>query len=160
METLTTLTDATIEAMHGLIAANLDALQLCEVATDRVASPLMGDLFHELGEERREQLLELQTYLRHNGAPAEPEGTTLGVAHNMWTDLRAAINAGEPYVVLLEAERGEGRLEEAYRSALHEAQASPLNAVLMRHLETVRGRRAQLERLAEVAKKSATDAIV
>ena len=159
METITTLKPETISSLHELIAANLDNVQLSQVALDRIASPIMGDLFRELTDERLVHLRELQTYLRCNGAPAEPVGTSLGVARNMWVDLRAAINAGDPYVIFLEAERGEARLESAYRTTLHQTLASPLNAVLMRQLASVRMRRTQLERLKGLAKSASPDAL-
>lgn len=71
----------------------------------------------------------------------------------MWVDLRSALNGGDNYVVMIEAERSEDRIKEKYESVLEETAGSPVNDVLMRHLRAVKGWHDQVRRLRDDIKQ-------
>ncbi|MEM1349923.1 MAG: PA2169 family four-helix-bundle protein, partial [Myxococcota bacterium] len=57
-------------------------------------------------------------------------GTTMGSVHQMWMKFRAALNGGDPEVVLIEATRGEERMKELYEDLLEDHPGSALSDVL------------------------------
>ena len=73
---------------------------------------------------------ELQSLVDFNGEEAEDDGSVAAKTHRIWINIRSKINGGDPYVILIEAERGEDHIKEAYEDILKETAGSAVNDVL------------------------------
>jgi len=71
----------------------------------------LGD-FRPVGEQ------DLVPHAQRLGGANAHEGTTIGVLHRTWIDLRSAISRGDPVAAIQEAERGEHFSRGVYRDAL------------------------------------------
>ena len=74
---------------------------------------------------------------------------TSGATEALNDCLMALIEPGDE-VVLIEAERGEGAIEDAYEDVLIKTAGSPVNELLQRHLEGIKSSRRRIERLREM----------
>lgn len=138
METVMNLNEKTLKKVQDLIQINIDSAKGCKDAAEKVDSPLIGHLFSGLADERKAQAEELKNFVRLNQEEPEDSSSAAGTAHRLWLDFRAAINGGEPKVILIEAERGEDKIKEEYEESLKETAGSPLNDVLTRHYAAVK----------------------
>lgn len=138
MERLTDLREETVDGLQELIAYNLDSAELCDVAAKRSDGVRVGDLFREIGSERRQQAIELQQFVRMDAEEPRDKGTAGGAIRKVWVDFRAALNRGDKEVIAIEAERAEDRIKEKYEEVLKETAGSPVNDVLMRQYQRVK----------------------
>lgn len=137
--TQTQLDRRTLDKVNELTQMNIDCVKGFNDAAERIDHPGIAALFRELAVERQAQADELKSVAAQAGEP-EDSGSAVGTMHRLWMDLRAAINGGDPYVVLIECERGEDRIKEHYQELLdqsHGAPQDPLHELLVRHYEQV-----------------------
>lgn len=138
METVRDLNEDTLEGLQDLIQLNIDSAEGFRDAAEKVDDNALSSLFSRLSQERFTQSQELKRYVGMNGEEPEDSGTAKGTVHRLWMDLRAAINGGDPKVILIEAERGEDAIKEKYEEVLKETAGSPLNGVLQRQYVAVK----------------------
>lgn len=154
MERLTNLRKETLDGLQELIAYNLDSAELCDVAAKRADAVRTGDLFREIGGERRQQAIELQQFVRMDAEEPRDKGTAGGSIRKVWVDLRAAINRGDKEVIAIEAERAEDRIKSKYEDVLRETAGSPVNDVLMRQYARVKGWHDRVKAMRDAIKTS------
>jgi len=107
LETKTTLTKETLDTLQDLIQVNLDSQLGLKDAADSVNDPVVEELFRSVLSERCHFADELKMYVEWNDECACDEQSWSGKVHKLWMDIRAKINSGDAYVILIEAERGE-----------------------------------------------------
>lgn len=130
LETKTTLTDETIAKLQKLIRANIDSYNGFHESAEEIDDAKVAALFKELGDQRSAMASKLQEVVEFNGAEAEDDGSVAAKTHRVWINIRSKINGGDPHVILIEAERGEDHIKEAYEEVLKETAGSAMNDVL------------------------------
>jgi uncharacterized protein (TIGR02284 family) len=130
LETKTTLTDKTIKKLQKLIRANVDAYDGFREAADEIDDQSVADLFRDLAAERSALATELQDSVEWNGEEAEDDGSVAASVHRAWITVRAKLNGGDAYVILIEVERGEDQIKRAYEDVLKDTAGSAMNDVL------------------------------
>ena len=147
------LSDKATEALQHLIKYNLDSYKGFNEAADQISHTGIAALFRELAGERNRMAEELKRFVAI-GSDEEPEdaGHARGAMHRAWMDIRAALNGGDPYVILIEAERGEDAIKDAYKEALDEVQSGPVRETLMRQYAQVKEGHDRVRELRETFK--------
>jgi len=130
LETKTDLNEATINKLQKLIRANIDSYNGFHESAEEIDDAKLKVLFKDLGDERSAMATELQKFVEFNGEDAEDDGSVAAKTHRIWINIRSKINGGDPYVILIEAERGEDHIKEAYEDVLKETAGSAMNDVL------------------------------
>ncbi|QDS90754.1 hypothetical protein EC9_49700 [Rosistilla ulvae] len=130
LETKTNLNETTVTKLQKLIRANIDAYDGFRESADEIADNNLSTLFRQVATERSALATELQNYVEWNGAEAEEDGSVAASVHRAWINVRSKINGGDPYVILIEAERGEDHIKHAYEDVLKETAGSAMNDVL------------------------------
>lgn len=151
METIRNLNTETIKGLERLCKLNHDSAEGYLTAADEMDSQAVADTFRVTSKERERQRDQLATCLGINHESIPSGGTALGKAHRWWLDARAALNAHDDEVVLIEAERGERAIEDEYEDVLVKTAGSPVNELLQSHLEGIKASRRRIERLKEMA---------
>jgi len=154
-QTMPGLDHRTIEKINDLVQLNLDCVKGFNDGADRIDDAGVASLFRELAVERQSQADELRSVAARGRVP-EDSGSAIGTMHRLWMDFRAAINAGDAYVILIECERGEDRIKEAYQELLDETHGAPdthLHEVLMRQYEQVLAAHDRIRRLRDALKQ-------
>ncbi|SMP41070.1 conserved hypothetical protein [Neorhodopirellula lusitana] len=130
LETKTDLNTETITKLQKLIRANIDSYNGFHESAEELDDVKLSTLFRAIGDERSAMASELQQFVEFNGKDAEDDGSVAAKTHRIWINIRAKLNGGDPYVVLIEAERGEDHIKEAYEEVLKETAGSAMNDVL------------------------------
>ncbi|WP_417734583.1 PA2169 family four-helix-bundle protein [Rosistilla oblonga] len=130
LETKTNLNESTVTKLQKLIRANIDAYDGFRESAEEIDDITLANLFREVANERSALATELQNYVQWNGAEAEEDGSVAASVHRSWINVRSKINGGDPYVILIEAERGEDHIKHAYEDVLKETAGSAMNDVL------------------------------
>lgn len=134
-----TLKEKTVDRLQKLIRYNIDACNGFNEAADKIDHEAVATLFRRLGEERRRQAEELKQFVTvASDEKPEDSGSATAAMHRAWIDLRAALNGGDPYVILIEAERGEDAIKGEYEDVLEETAGTPVNDVLLRQYMQVK----------------------
>lgn len=131
LETKTNLTDETLDKMQKLIRANIDSYNGFHESAEELADAKLKTLFKDIGDQRSAMASELQTLVEFNGEEAEDDGSVAAKTHRIWINIRGKLNGGDPHVILIEAERGEDHIKEAYEEILKETAGSAVNDVLL-----------------------------
>ncbi|WP_436716426.1 PA2169 family four-helix-bundle protein [Roseiconus lacunae] len=148
-ETESKLDATTLEAARNLVQANLDSAKGFDEISGEVDDAQLGDLFKSMAETRSLLVKELREHIAYAGETAPTEGTWLAALHRSWIELRSTISGGDPKVILIEAERGEDYIKQAYEDVIKRTAGSALNAVLLRQYETVKKGHAAIRTLRE-----------
>ena len=74
---------------------------------------------------------ELQEYVAYNDQEPEEDGSVAAKTHRIWINIQSKINGGDPYPILIEAERGEDHIKDAYEDVLKATAGSAMNDVLL-----------------------------
>ncbi|TWT91183.1 PA2169 family four-helix-bundle protein [Neorhodopirellula pilleata] len=130
LETKSNLSDETLTKMQKLIRANIDSYNGFHESAEEIADAKLKTLFKQIGDERSAMATELQTLVEFNGEEAEDDGSVAAKTHRIWINIRSKLNGGDPYVILIEAERGEDHIKAAYEDILKETAGSAVNDVL------------------------------
>ena len=138
METKLSLEPKTIDALQQLVEANSDSAETLREAADKVDHHAVENLFRGVAATRTAHARELKSYLRVNDETLTEDGSLTSQAHRHWIALRAAINSGDPKVVLIEAERAEDKIKDTYESLLIDTAGSAMNDVLMGQFRQVK----------------------
>ena len=130
METKTNLNEETISKMQRLIEANIDSYEGFQETAKDVDDASMSSLFERLSVQRAQNAKALQQFVQLNHEEAKESGTARGAVHRAWIQARAAINGGNPEVVLIEASRGEDHIKSLYEDVLKDIPANAMSDVL------------------------------
>ncbi|TWT53776.1 hypothetical protein Pla22_14090 [Rubripirellula amarantea] len=130
LETKTDLNETTINKLQKLIRANIDSYNGFHESAEEIDDAQLTTLFKEIGDQRSAMASELQKFVEFNGKEAEDDGSVAAKTHRIWINIRSKINGGDPYVILIEAERGEDHIKAAYEEVLKETAGSAMNDLL------------------------------
>lgn len=131
LETKTDLNNETVEKLQKLIRANIDSYNGFHEAAEEIEDSSIASMFKELGNQRSAMADELQKFVEFNGREAEDDGSVAAKTHRVWINIRSKLNGGDAHVVLIEAERGEDHIKEAYEDVLKETAGSAMNDLLL-----------------------------
>ncbi|QEG00222.1 hypothetical protein Mal15_42920 [Stieleria maiorica] len=138
LETKTDLNQTTIDKIQKLIRANIDSYNGFHESAEELNDAELTALFKKLGDQRSAMATQLQEFVEFNGKEAEDDGSVAAKTHRIWINIRGKLNGGDPHVILIEAERGEDHIKEAYEDVLKETAGSAINDVLTRQYAEVK----------------------
>ncbi len=153
LETKSDLNEKTIAKLQKLIRANIDSFDGFHKSAEQIDDHSLAVLFNEMGDQRSALASELQKYVEFNGEEAEDDGSVAAKTHQIWISIRSKINGGDPYVILIEAERGEDHIKAAYEEVLKETAGSAMNDVLMDQYKLVKAGHDRIRDLRDAYKK-------
>ncbi|KLU01979.1 hypothetical protein RISK_006163 [Rhodopirellula islandica] len=130
LETKIDLNETTIEKLQKLIRANIDSYNGFHESAEELKDERLATLFRAIGDERSAMATELQQHVEFNGKEAEDDGSVAAKTHRIWINIRGKLNGGDATVILIEAERGEDHIKEAYEDVLKDTAGSAMNDVL------------------------------
>ena len=137
LETKTTLSTATVNALQDLIQINIDSRDGFQDAAEHLDDFTLASLFRELAAQRIEQASELRALVADNGETPEKQGSVAAAIHRAWMDLRSAFGAGAA-AILSEAERGEDHIKAKYESVIKNLSGCAATDVLHHHYAAVK----------------------
>lgn len=152
LETKGTLREETVKKLQKLIQANIDAYDGLRESAEKVKDQNVARLFSKLAAERSAMAEELKNYVEWNGEEPEDDGSFVASVHRAWINVRAKLNSGDAYVILIEAERGEDHIKEAYEDVLKETAGSAMNDVLQQQYAKVKAGHDQVRDMRDVYK--------
>tara|TARA_R110002073_G_scaffold149182_2_gene302670 strand:+ start:16329 stop:16799 length:471 start_codon:yes stop_codon:yes gene_type:complete len=138
LETKQSLSEATVKKLQKLIRANIDSYDGFRESAEELSDKKLATLFREIANERSALATELQNYVQWNGEEAEDDGSASAGVHRAWINVRSKLNGGDPYVILIEAERGEDHIKNAYEEVLKDTAGSAMNDVLLSQYAVVK----------------------
>ena len=130
VETKTDLNETTVAKLQKLIRANIDSYNGFHESAEEIEDAQLAVLFKELGDQRSAMAAQLQKFVGFNGKDAEDDGSVAAKTHRIWINIRSKLNGGDSHVILIEAERGEDHIKNAYEEVLKETAGSAMNDVL------------------------------
>lgn len=125
------------DQFQQLVEANLDSYHVLTEIADRMNDPVFAEDLREIAVRRGKNAEELETHLRQNEESPPTQGTLCGKLRQAWVDVRAAINAGDTYVMLVEAEKAERAIESAYTTAIKHLSNSALLSAVLDHVHVM-----------------------
>lgn len=125
------------KVLNNLIEILRDGEEGFKTASTDVKDALLKNKFKKFAEERASLAEELSDYLEESGEEASETGSTAGVVHRGWIDLKSALGGGEKSI-LNEAERGEDYAVNAFREALEEELPTEVETLIRKQFATVK----------------------
>lgn len=153
-ETKIDLNENTLEKLQKLIRANIDSYNGYHESAEELKDERLSALFRSIGDERSAMASELQQYVEFNGKEAEDDGSVAAKTHRVWINIRGKLNGGDATVILIEAERGEDHIKEAYEDVLKETAGSAMNDVLTAQYAKVKAGHDKIRDLRDAYKAS------
>ena len=138
LETKIDLNEETVKGVQKLIRYNIDSADGFKAAAKDIKTETIATLFRDLASERQSLAEELQTYVEINGEESVDSGSAMAAVHRAWISARGLINAGAPYPILCEAEKGEDCIKAAYEDVLKDTAGSAMNDVLTQQYAKVK----------------------
>jgi uncharacterized protein (TIGR02284 family) len=102
-----------LSKIDDLVTTLIDSVKGYDHSADKVESPAMKSLFHDLAAERRAAVEVLQAASRALGGKPNDFGSAAATLHRRVEDLRVALGGGDRAIVK-EIERGEDYLKEEF----------------------------------------------
>ena len=154
---MNTLSDKAASKLNDLIQLNIDSAKGFREAADAIddqKGAALKNLFLDIANRRESYVVELKQSVNFKSdKKPEDDGSVKGTMHRWWLDARAKLNAGDPTVVLIEAERGEDAIKERYEEVLKETSGSPVNDLLLRQYSGVKAGHDRIRDLRDQWKK-------
>jgi uncharacterized protein (TIGR02284 family) len=121
-------------------------------AAQHATDPEVREIFTTLAAQRASFAEELAPHVRRLGGQANTSGTTAGVIHRGWMNLKDALSNHPDDMLLAEAERGERAAIDAYAGALDGMLPPTVTDVVERQHTTIRGAYARLAEIGSARK--------
>ena len=118
--------DDDIKVLNTLIATLLDSIEGYQKSAQDVDNAHYAQMFNARAQERQQVLTRLQSVVAQLGGTPEDESSTLGAAHRVFVDLKAAVTGRDDKAIVNEVERGEDYLKEKFETAINNADLSPV----------------------------------
>ena len=130
---------STVDSLQELIHALKDNSSYLNQAADSVSGDeLVANTLRNIAQERQSIHEGIGNLIESaNGKPDE-NGAFLGNLRTVWTAIRAGLNAGDPTVVLIEAERAEDAILHKFKEILPEIAGNPANDQLLKYFEQIK----------------------
>ena len=139
-QTITNMKPETVSGLQELIQALHDSVDYLRDAAEKVDDNQVSRMFREIANDRAVIGNEISALIDMSPGDEEPaeSGTWLGSLRRKWTSFRAALNAGDPTVVLIEAERAEDMIVHRFKDILPEIAGNPVNDRLVAYFAKIR----------------------
>lgn len=136
-----------IEVLNGLIETALDSAYGYLEAAEDARDPSFKSLFERQAVQRRQVTLALQAEVRALGGKPRDEGSLLGAAHRVFTNLKNALS-GDDRGVVNEVENGEDYIKAKFERALEDEELSmPVRGAISRAYVSVKAGHDQIRDL-------------
>lgn len=132
------MTPETVDSLQELIYALKDSVDYHVEAADIINDAYVSGEFRAIASEREEIYKTISGFISLADSTTVVEGTLLGSLRKIWTAFRAALNAGDSTVILIEAERAEDAIKRKFEQTLTEIAGNPINEMLLKYYETVK----------------------
>lgn len=133
--------ETTAESLKELARRLKDSHQYLSEAAGHVRDDeILTGVLNGISSERSLICDSIEKIIGDCGCDVEPdaEGTFSGKLRMIWSAMRAGLNAGDPTVVLIEAEKAEDVMLQKFREILADIGHIPVSVELNRHYETVK----------------------
>jgi len=121
------LKEDTIEKLRELRRLNVDSAKGFKECADLIADAALKSAFESIAQERSGQADSLGHHVEWNEGDEQERGSYAAAVHRAWIKVRDACTSDSTSTVLIEAERGEDVIKEAYEEALEETSGSPIH---------------------------------
>jgi uncharacterized protein (TIGR02284 family) len=129
----------TVESLQDLVRALQDSAQYHNEAADKIENDdYVTNTLRKIATERKQICENIGEFIEMADETPVKDGTFMGKMRTIWTAFRAGLNAGNPTVVLIEAERAEDVIVNKFKSILPDIAGNPWNDKLNEHFETVK----------------------
>ena len=113
-----------ITTLNTLTATLIDSVNGYRDAAANSESGRFQELFRTNADERARIVEDLRAEVRRLGGEPEDDQSTLGMLHQRWLDLKAAITGRDEKAIINEVERGEDYLKGKFTAALNNGHLS------------------------------------
>ncbi len=127
-----------LESLQELIYALKDSVIYHGEAATKIDDKFVQAEFLAIAAERKDIYETIGGFIALADEKSIEQGTWMGSLRTIWTSFRAGLNAGEPTVVLVEAERAEDVIKNKFEKVLPELAGSPVNDMLLKYYATVK----------------------
>lgn len=110
--------DNTVSVLNNLIEVNKDGQEGFKQAAEGITDSSLKSVFYEFGQQRSQNVGELQSLVRELGGDPENSSSTVGAIHRSWINIKSLVTGKDEAGILNEAERGEDFAKKAYKDAL------------------------------------------
>jgi uncharacterized protein (TIGR02284 family) len=110
--------DNVINTLNELIETCKDGEDGFHTCAEGVKNPMLKTFFEEKAERCALAASQLSAKVREFGGNPEKSGSTSGVLHRFWVNIRSTISGMDDHAILAECERGEDSAKNAYEEAL------------------------------------------
>ena len=110
--------DEVIATLNGLIATSRDGEEGFRTCAEAVKNPQLKTFFEQKAERCALGAAQLQGKVREFGGDPGQSGSTAGVLHRFWINIRSTLAGMDEHAILDECERGEDAAKRAYEDAL------------------------------------------
>ncbi len=132
------MTDAHVKMLNDLLELNRDSVEGFKSVRELAESPKLKQLCAAAEAERMAQVRELEPLVRAAGETPEKDGSGSGVLHRTWLKVREALSPDGDKALILEAERGEDEIKDAYMDAIKEQLPPAVMRVVEVHARQVK----------------------
>ncbi len=130
----------TVQSLQELVRALRDSVQYHNEAADKIKNDdKLSKTLHAIASERKQICDNISGFIILSDEQPVKEGTFMGKMRSIWTSFRAGLNAGEPTVVLIEAERAEDVIVNKFKQVLPELAGSPVSDRLNEYFSKIKG---------------------
>ncbi|MHC4376549.1 MAG: PA2169 family four-helix-bundle protein [Planctomycetota bacterium] len=134
-----------------LAELNVDSADGFEKAAALANNTSLSQLFDQYSHERREFARTLWGFLDEAPADHAVAGSAKAQLHRWWIELRDLLQGGDDHALLVEVERGEQHIEDAYSNALGEVGSGPIRNVLQQQHDHVRKAMRRVNRIKDLS---------
>lgn len=146
------LSDDTLDKLRELRRLNVDSAKGFQESAELVKDHGIKQAFLEFAEQREQQAEELAKHVAWNDGAEEERGSYAAAMHRTWLNVREACSSDTVQTALIEAERGEDAIKEAYEKALEEVKDAPIHDLIASQYDQVKTVHDRVRDLREIKK--------
>lgn len=129
----------TVESLQDLVRGLRDSQQYLHEAADRIKDDdMVANTLRSISTERQQICDNIAAIITVANEQPARDGTFTGSLRKIWTAFRAGLNAGDPKIVLIEAERAEDVIVNKFKTILPEIADTPVNKQLYNYFGVVK----------------------
>jgi len=147
-------TRRTVALLNRLLTACRDSRHMYGAASQDTRDPELADFFLQHAHYRSGVVQGLEGTIRELGGRPQEGETVAGSLLRGWMDLLAGFVTEHDHAVLVECERAERRLIDAYENALSEPMPMSIEIGLRRQFQAVRNAHIQITNLRDLRAKT------
>lgn len=132
------LDESTLDKLRELRRLNVDSAKGFDECAQIVKDEGLKRVFTEYARQRANQANALATHIEWNEGVEEERGSYAAAMHRAWIKVIDALTADSAEAALVEAERGEDVIKQAYEEALEEVKDSPIHELVVVQYDAVK----------------------